>query len=326
MDRGLPDDDTVRAALALAIRAPSVHNTQPWRWRIGDRSVHLYADRSRELVATDPDQRELILSCGAALHHLRTAFAALGWSTIVHRLPNPAQPDHLAAVELVRHRPTSLDVEMSAAISHRHTDRRRYSTWPVPAGHLGLVAERAASLGVLVRQLTDGARDELGYAVRAAAARHAGDVDYQLELATWSGQHGTDDGVPARNIPFPHVGDEIPDRWFRGASLPDWATEEDGAELLALGTTSDDRMSQLRAGEALSAALLTATNVGLATCLLTEPLEIPELRRMVRMEVLDDWAFPQAIIRVGWAQTSAEPLHPTPRRALEDVLDPFGGD
>lgn len=105
--------------------------------------------------------------------------------------------------------------------------------------------------------------------------------------------------------------------------LDDDAAQADGAELLVLGTSSDDRMSWLRAGEATSSVLLTATNIGLATCMLTEPLEIPALRRSVRTAVLEDWAFPQAIIRLGWTATTADPLPVTPRRPLDDVLDTF---
>lgn len=101
-----PDRETLRGAIALATRAPSVHNTQPWRWVVGEESVHLYADWSRQLPATDPDGRDLLISCGAALHHLRVALAALGWATVVHRIPNPAEPSHLAAIEPRPHEPT----------------------------------------------------------------------------------------------------------------------------------------------------------------------------------------------------------------------------
>ncbi|MCP2292534.1 Acg family FMN-binding oxidoreductase [Nocardia amikacinitolerans] len=323
MDHRLPDNTTVKAALALAVRAPSVHNVQPWRWRIGDHSVHLYLDTTRALPHTDPDHRDLLLSCGAALHHARIAFAALGWSPIVHRIPNDADPDHLAAIELIRHRPTPLDIALAAAIPARRTDRRHYSSQPIPPGYLGLVSERAAAAGATVRQAADGARAHLVEAMRAAAARHAADPDYRLELAEWSGRHSSCDGVPARNIPYPRLDDELPARPFSGPGLTDTAREPDYAELLVLATTGDDRLSRLRAGEAMSAVLLTATNVGLATCPLTEPLELPELRRKVRQGVLNGTTHPQVVLRIGLLPAGTTPLPATPRRPLQEVLEPL---
>ncbi|WP_109522647.1 MULTISPECIES: Acg family FMN-binding oxidoreductase [Nocardia] len=323
MEHGMPDDATVRAALALAVRAPSVHNTQPWRWRIGDRTIHLYLDPTRALPATDPDQRDMLLSCGAALHHFSVASTALGWSTIVHRLPDPEDPNHLAAIELVRNHPTPIDVALSEAITRRQTDRRRYGSWPIPPGHRGLLVERAGALGAILRPVADRARDRLIETTRAAAAQHAQDPEYLFELTIWSGRHSTSDGVPTRNTPSPRPKDELPARKFAGGELVDTAEQPDAAQLLVLGTSADDRVSRLRAGEALSAVLLTATNIGLATCALTEALEIPELRRQVRVGVLDDSAYPQVIVRFGWAPTSAPPLPETPRRTVDEVLDRF---
>ncbi|MEV0702792.1 hypothetical protein AB0I53_33405 [Saccharopolyspora sp. NPDC050389] len=127
--RAVPSQETVRSALALACRAPSVHNSQPWRWKVAEHSVHLYLDSSRLLPVLDPTGREMVISCGAALNHARIAFAAEGWKLRVHRLPNPAQPDHLASIEFTR-----LDevdehvVTLAAAAATRRSDRR-----PVPA-------------------------------------------------------------------------------------------------------------------------------------------------------------------------------------------------
>ena len=102
MNAEFPDSETIGAALSLAVRAPSVHNSQPWQWRVGDHSVHLYANPELLLPHTDPDGRDLMLSCGATLNQCVVALAALGRQSKVHRFPNPAAPNHLAALELHR--------------------------------------------------------------------------------------------------------------------------------------------------------------------------------------------------------------------------------
>ncbi|RJQ87257.1 Acg family FMN-binding oxidoreductase [Amycolatopsis panacis] len=326
MERGLPDDYTVKTAIAMAIRAPSVHNSQPWRWAVGAQSLHLYTDPSRQLSRTDPDGRDLLLSCGAALHHARIAFAALGWRAEVHRLPNGSDPDHLAALELHRHEPSQDEIALAAAIPRRRTDRRRHSSWEVPRRHLETIAEDAAGEGVVLRVAEDAERYYLAEAIVAAARQHDADPAYRTELAAWSGRHAAPDGVPARNAPAPdRTPGALPDRPFSDPRLreaPGAAGEDDETVLVVLGTASDDRLSRLRAGEATSAVLLSATRFGLASCPLTEPLEIPDVRREVRQQVLGG-VFPQMVLRLGWAPANADPLPATPRRAVEEVMAPL---
>ncbi|MFD2468672.1 NAD(P)H nitroreductase [Amycolatopsis silviterrae] len=268
MERGLPAASTVTTAVGMAVRAPSAHNAQPWRFAVGYRSLHLYADASRPPAGTVPDERDLVLSCGAALHHLRIAFAALGWRAETHRLPDPADPDHLAAVELHRHEPTLDEVALAAAIPLRRTDRRRHSSWRVPRRHLAGIAEAVAEEGVVVCVAEEAERCCLATAIEEALG------------------------------------------------------EDDETVLLVLSTASDDRLSRLRAGEATSAALLTATRFGLASCPLTEPLELPGVRRTVEGKVTSG-AFPQLVLRIGWAPANADPLPATPRYSVDDVLQPL---
>ena len=326
-----PDHQTLLAAIELANRAPSVHNTQPWRWLVGNSSVHLMADRSRAVPATDPDGRDLLLSCGAALHHLRTAFAALGWATVVHRVPNDHDPDHLAAIETRPHVPTEDDVALAAAVNHRRTDRRRFSSWEVPSDFLDLMVRRAARAGALLVPVTDQAsRWVLTRAVEAAARSQAADPRYQLEVAAWSGRsRGAQDGVLAvSTLASATRHDDTVMRVFPGGSLVNSMTgrgEEDGGQLLVVATLRDDPVSVLRAGEAASAASLTATDLGLATCPLSQPLEMSDMRATIREQVFDGAASPQLILRVGWAPTSAPALAQSPVRRTEDTVDYLPG-
>ncbi|MFB8277556.1 Acg family FMN-binding oxidoreductase [Nocardia colli] len=316
-----PSMDTVKIALEMAVRAPSIHNTQPWRWRIRDHAIELWADPQRHLVTSDPGQGKLIVSCGAALHHLRIALAVLGWSATVTHLPDPDQPDHLATVETTPHEPAQADIELGAALLQRHTDRRGYRSLETPPGYLRTISAGAAKFGAVVRHVPESLRLRLVQPFQDAVIRHADDRDYQRELATWSGQRRTADGVPGANVPHPHLVDQIPARVFAGAELIDRHTDPDAAEWFVICTPHDDRRSQLRAGETTSALLLEATRLGLSTCLQTEPLGLPELRDDIRSTVLYDCAFPQSMIRIGWIPTDSAPLAPTPRRPIEDTID-----
>lgn len=321
MSNRFPDAGTVRTALTLAARAPSVHNTQPWRWRVDADGLHLRADAARQLPNTDPEGRDLILSCGTALHHCVVAFAAVGWRSRVTRLPNGADPDHLATIELSPHPADFVDVALAAAIPRRRTDRRHYSAWPVPVGDIALMAARAARTGVTLCQVEDidSLRDIVARSVRDHLTQ-----DYLAELTEWSGRYFSVAGVPARNAPLPDPEAKVPSRLFAGAALPmapDSSPADDNAVVLALGTRRDDRLAQLRAGEATSAVLLTATSTGLSSCPVTEPLETAETREAVRADIFGDSDYPQMLLRVGWAPINADPLPATPRRDLDDFVE-----
>ena len=180
MNACFPDRETIHTVLSLATRAPSIHNSQPWRWRVGTQSLHLYADPERHLLNTDPDSRDLLLSCGASLHHAVVALAALGWQAKVHRLRNPAEPEHLAAIEVYRHPASELDVTLAAAIPRRRTDRRLYNAWCVPDADIALMGARAARGGVMLRQVA--LLPKLQHIVAQAVWLHATDHGYLTEF------------------------------------------------------------------------------------------------------------------------------------------------
>ena len=128
----LPPTAVLHRILTKACRAPSVHNSQPWRWRVDGDHVTLLADRTRQLMRADPEGRDLVLSCGAALHHFRVAAAAEGHRSRVVRKPYGVGDNALAIVELVPGEPTHHEVAAAGAIDRRRSDRRFFSSWPVP--------------------------------------------------------------------------------------------------------------------------------------------------------------------------------------------------
>lgn len=316
------DRRTVRSALALAAAAPSVDNSQPWRWVIGPQTVDLYADLGRWRPATDPFGREMIVSCGGALHHLRLALAAGGFVTSVRRMPDVDAPDHLATLRLHPRPAAGADLALAATILRRRTDRRRFTSWEVPTAFVDELCERAAAQGALLRPVTGAAaRAQLIDAIQAAAEADEASVGHMVERAFWTGGVAEVEDVPATKV----VRDAVASGGGGGRRFSDGLVERpshgeaDGALFLVLATASDDPLSQLRAGEALSAVLLHATELGLATCTLSRPLELGSSRQTVQDDVLHGSAAPQVVIRVGWAPAGA-PLRPTARRAIEEMI------
>ena len=330
MKDAFPEQGTIHAALEMAVRAPSLHNSQPWRWRIGERSIHLYADHARNLESTDPEGRELIISCGAALHHLRVALAALGWTCTIHRLPDQSDLRHLAAIELEPTEPSADAVVLAAQINRRRSDRRPYRSSPLPPFAVTQIGRNAAAYGMTARFVTDPhSRHELALAVAEADDIESIDVGYRNEVQAWSGQHFADDGVPARSVPPDAAYDGVRLRHFAHPEMPaqspiggTGSAEGDVGTLIVLGTATDDVYAWLLTGEATGTILLTATGFGLASCPLTQPLEVARTRRLVRDAVLGGAVHPQMILRVGFPIADRE-APATPRRAVADVLDVY---
>jgi len=318
------DQVTQLAALELAVRAPSIHNSQPWRFGVGPGRIELYADPTRHLAATDPDERDLLISCGAALHHLRIGLAALGWLPLTHRLPDPNRPEHLATVEILPRTAGHTELALAASITRRHTDRRGYDGG-LTADQVAELHRHAAAEGVQLRAATDpDLRGHLVSAIAEADQLQRANPSYAYELARWTGQRaGARDGIPTGTTPSAVGYGDLPVRRFSPDCLHrDLPSEVDGAgTLLVLGTTEDDRMSRLRAGEATSAVLLAATWLRLASCPLTQPLEIPATRETVRTQVLDGIMIPQMVLRIGRPPRQPDPFPATTRRPVSAVTD-----
>ena len=317
-----------------ACSAPSVHNTQPWTWRVPDPStVELYADPSRQLHATDPRGRNLAISCGAALHQLQVAAEAFGLVADVALMPLGDDQLLLARIHLSSGHIERDSVEMLTALENRLSDRRGFSSWDVPPTRLRHLCESAAEWGAHAVPLTDPwprhrAEDLLEEARRIQAA----DPRVSEEQATWADRLDPDsvDGIPTHNtVPAQRAETthratrfdplRTPSPTARAASTP--APEPlDG--LVAICTSRDDVRAWLHAGEAMSAVWLRATLGGLAVTPVSQVIEVDSTRRRLQHDVFAYTGQPQIMLRIGWPAVSRPALPHTPRRPLEDVLRP----
>jgi hypothetical protein len=193
--------DEITVLVATAARAPSVHNSQPWRFRACGNVLELHADHGRNLRQTDPDGREMLISCGAALYGLRLGFRKLGYLPAVEILPDPAQPALIARVrpggraQITRH-----ERDMLAALPHRHTHRGPFAPVPVPGRVLaGLCVDATAEGAVLVLIDQRDRLADLAALAEAAGRAQRASPEIQAELRRWTRPAGSTarDGVPA---------------------------------------------------------------------------------------------------------------------------------
>lgn len=318
-----PDIAVLQQAVLLACRAPSVHNSQPWRWVAEDGVLRLYVDHHRALPATDYSGREVILSCGAVLDHLCVAMAAAGWDPMVHRFPDPQDPDLLAALEFSpADDVTESQHRRAEAILQRRTDRLplgRPTYWDMFEPVLRDVLDgNLVSLDVV----PDDERPRLVEATELTEALRRRDSYYRAELEWWTSSFVLTEGMPPSALASDKEGWRVDvARSFPVRSHADRRGEvgADWAKILVLSTPTDTRADVLRCGEVLSTVLLECTAAGMATCPLTHLIELEASRDIVR-ELIGRRGEPQVLVRAGIAPALEQLPAATPRRPLRDVL------
>lgn len=327
-----PAAGTERERLAFllnyAVLAPSSHNSQPWRFLLGDDHVSVYADRARRLPVVDPDDRELTISCGASIETLLVACRQFGHLGEVAIRPDPDDPDLLAHVSLNgSYDPTALDRLMFAAIPSRATDRFPFENRPVPTRAQSDLQEACTQFGVDLHLTEDPQQKHvLADLVAEGDRRQFSNEDFRNELADWvhSRRAASRDGLSAQGFGMPDVLSGLSALAIRTFDMGDQTAARDekiaeGSPLLAILFTASDTIEDwIVAGRALAATLLTAAAHGLAASYLNQPIEVPDLRPTVA-EFARRRDMPQIILRLGYPSRPAQ--EPTSRRPVSDVLD-----
>ncbi|OBI40290.1 NAD(P)H nitroreductase [Mycobacterium kyorinense] len=324
MPATMVETEIIKGAVRTACRAPSLHNSQPWQWTltsIGE--LQLFLDSSR-VLPSDRSGREAVISCGAALGHLRVAMAATGWQAIVERFPNPNNPYHLASVHFV---PMDFVTDghhrRAGAIGERRSDRLPFAP-PANWESFEPVLRNAIDRDdVRLDVLSDDVRSRLAQASQFTESLRLYDSNYHSELARWTAPFEFSEGIPYSSLVSVAERDRVDvGRVFPAAHHHERRTEipEDHATVLVLSTDTDTRRDALATGEVLSTVLLESTMAGFATCPLTHFTELRVTREIVGRLVGDDDIVPQILVRVGLAPTVEQAPPPTPRRPLADVF------
>jgi hypothetical protein len=317
--------DQLEFLLRYAILAPSSHNTQPWLFRINAMDVDLFADRRRALRVSDPQDRELTISCGAALHNLRIATEYLGHTYQVALFPDPAQPDLLAKLQLGLSGETSSDDVMEFhAITQRRTNRQAFRPDPVPVELLADLEAVAQKEGAwLSAYSVDEVRNAVADLVAQADRVQWSDKPFREELAHWVRPKTEPyrDGLPIHDAGIKDwmsfAGPALIRTFDRGGGQA--ARDRDIAVhspvLAVLWTPADDPATWLNTGQALQSVLLHARAENVWASFLNQPIEVPELREQLAT-TLGLAGFPQILLRLGYG----DDVPPSPRRAVREML------
>jgi len=316
--------DQVGYLIATAARAPSVHNTQPWRFKVSRYKIELYADLRRKL-RVDPLGREMLISCGAAVFGLRLGVRSLGYLPVVELLPDPDRLRLLARMRLGPAQPiTAREQEMLKALPHRHTYRGPFEPGPLPAGLLARLQHDAlaegATLAIVDRTI---AYEQLAAIISAAGRRQDLDPVARAEVRRWSRGAGSParDGVPAQALPATAAREpgRLPQRDFDlGRGLGRLAAGgPPPAATAVLLTAGDGRADWLRAGQALHRLLAHAASRWVFASLHTQPLEAAAIRALIRARLALPGA-PQMLLQLGPARTTQA----TARRPSAELIEP----
>ncbi|MEU7872103.1 nitroreductase [Dactylosporangium sp. NPDC049140] len=305
------------AAVGDAVLAPSIHNSQPWRFRHTGDGLEVLLDERRRLAVCDPDGRMARMSCGAAAYNLRLGLAVaaglparfqLGSGSTVLRLwPAPPRPA------------TPMERRLHWQIARRHTNRGPFADRPVDAVAPARLAEAARSEGGwLDFVLGDQALVVVAELIGCADARLRADRAYTAELHAWTtGANHSVEGIgPYAAGAAPHPAEILTRRDFGG--LGHEATRDLSCRpaVAVLGGLGDGPDEAVRVGMALQCVLLTAADLGLATAMYSQAVEVPETRERLRQAV-GRIHEPQIVLRFGYAPTTCY----TNRRPIADVIE-----
>jgi nitroreductase len=303
--------------LRYAILAPSSHNTQPWRFAVGEDEIRIVADKSRWLRVADADQRELHISIGCALENLLVAAEHFGYGHRVTYLPEAGEDDLIAVVRFDQEEQASSfrPPALFDAIPERRTNHNVYDGREIPDEDVERLGACCVEENILLHTTDEPAIkravDEM--IVRADAMQFA-DPAWREELGYWMGQgvFGTPwlmSKVSQLAVTYLNMG--------KGTAKKDSELLMSAPVLAVISSSTDDRKAQVQAGQVFERVALMASALGIRVHPMSQILEIPAFKVEVAELIPTPGVVPQHTFRLGYAEPEGE--H-TPRRPLAEVI------
>ncbi|MDZ4801317.1 MAG: hypothetical protein SGI92_24435 [Bryobacteraceae bacterium] len=323
-----PADGSARSKLEFLIRyailAPSGHNTQPWKFRINGSTLDVVGDLSRAMPITDPDNRELVMSCGAALLNLRVAARNFGLVVQAELCPEPDEPELLARLCLTGVAPSGrTDFRLFKAIRERRTTRLPFEPRQIPRALL-FRWQKAAMYEEAWMAIVDvpDTRRAIARMIAEGDGILASRAGYRSEIAGWMRSNDTAcrDGLPGYSVGFGSLSSRLSPPTMNSFGSAQGRRDEElvlrAPGFCVLGTETDTARDWMLAGQALGRVLLSAQSEGVTASFFLQPVEVPELRNKLMELLPEERGYPQIAFRLGYAPRVA----PTPRRPLGEVV------
>jgi len=315
-DRSAVFRDLVRCA----IMAASGHNTQPWKFALGERSITVLPDLSRRTPVVDPDDHHLFVSLGCATENLAHAALASGLHADIATTAD--------RVEVALKETRAVRSPLFDAIPLRQCSRSVYDGQALPVPELRLLEQAGHGSGVDVIVLTDKPRIEtiLEYVVRGNEAQ-IGDPAFVRELRDWIRFNEGDavrtrDGLFSRSTGNPSVPRWLGRSLLRSLLTPKSENEKAATQLRSSAgvavfvSHTSDRTHWIEVGRAYERFALQATASGIRNAFLNQPVEVPSLRAQFAGWLGLGERRPDLLVRFGRGPEMPRSL----RRPIEDVL------
>lgn len=309
--------------VAQAVKAPSGHNTQPWKFRQNESAVEVYPDFDRRLPVVDPDDRELFVSLGCATENLCLAAQNIGYESSV-----AVGDTGVIAVTLTE----EVDIKSNPLfeqIDLRQTNRSIYTGEEIALDALkrlqAIRSEDGVSVHYYARQ-TKQFNDIEQYVLRGNTHQMQNEA-FKAELKSWmrfnkKHQDQTLDGLSYAVFGAPNV-----PRWMAepimamaiNAKTQNKADRDkiaSASHLVLFTTRENSRREWVDLGRTLQRFLLTATELGISHAYLNQPNEEAEIASEMARTLGLAGEYPTILLRIGYGERQAY----SKRRSVKDVV------